>query len=103
MISDQSHTKENELPLVLKQKNELFKRWTEMEECFKSDRNAEENKGLRDVFLEKLDLGIKTSGKDYILVIKGLSIEDTKAGTAWLQGIVDHITAGALKIIPSFT
>jgi len=101
--ADQSHTKENESPLVLKQKNELFKRWTEMEECFKSQRNAEENKGLRDGFLEKLDLGIKTSGKDYILVIKGLSVEDTKAGTDWLQGIVDHITAGALKIIPSFT
>ncbi|MGB2930647.1 MAG: protein GlmU, partial [Desulfobacterales bacterium] len=99
----QSHTKENESHLVLQQKNELFKRWSEMEEYFKSQRNAEENKGLRDVFLEKLDLGIKTSGKDYILVIKGLSIEDTKAGTDWLQGIVDHITAGALKIIPSFT
>lgn len=97
-----SHTKENESHLVLKQKNELFKRWTEMEECFKSQRNADENKGLRDVFLEKLDLGIKTSGKDYILVIKGLSIEDTKAGTDWLQGIVDHVTAGAIKIIPSF-
>jgi bifunctional UDP-N-acetylglucosamine pyrophosphorylase/glucosamine-1-phosphate N-acetyltransferase len=100
--ADQSHTKENESHLVLKQKNELFKRWTEMEECFKSQRNAEENERLRDIFLEKLDLGIKTSGKDYILVIKGLSVEDTKAGTAWLQGIVDHITAGALKVIPSF-
>ena len=100
--ADQSHAKKNESPLVLKQKNELFKRWTELEEYFKSQHHAEENKGLRDVFLEKLDLGIKTSGKDYIPVIKGLSIEDTKVGTAWLQGIVDHITAGALKIIPSF-
>jgi UDP-N-acetylglucosamine/UDP-N-acetylgalactosamine diphosphorylase len=99
----QSHTKTTDSHLVSKQKNELFKKWTEMEEYFISERNTEENKGLRDVFLEKLDLGIKTSGKDYILVIKGLSIEDTKAGTDWLQGIVDHITAGALKIIPSFT
>jgi UDP-N-acetylglucosamine/UDP-N-acetylgalactosamine diphosphorylase len=97
------HTKENESHLVLKQKTELFKRWTQVEECFKSQRNTEENKGVRDVFLKKLDLGIKTSGRDYILVIKGLSVEDTKAGTDWLQGIVDHITAGALKIIPSFT
>ena len=96
------HTKEDESHFVLKQKTELFKRWTEVEECFKSQRNTEENKGLRDVFLEKIDLGIQTSGKDYILVIKGLSVEDTKVGTAWLQGIVDHITAGALKIIPSF-
>ena len=98
----QSHTKTTELHLVLKQKNELFKRRDEMEEYFKSQRNAEENKELRDVFLEKLDLGIKTSGKDYISVIKELPIEDTKAGTDWLQGIIDHITAGTIKIIPSF-
>ena len=99
----QSHTKTTDSHLVLKQKNELFKRWDEMEEYFKSQRNEAVNKALRDVFLKKLDLGIKTSGKDYILVIKGLAIEDTKAGMDWLQGIVDHITAGTLKIIPSFT
>jgi UDP-N-acetylglucosamine/UDP-N-acetylgalactosamine diphosphorylase len=98
----QSHKKGNESYLVLQQKNELLKKWSEMEEYFKSQRNAEENKRLRDVFLKKLDLGIKTSGKDYILVIKGLSVEDAKAGTDWLQAIVDHITAGVLKIIPSF-
>ena len=73
-----------------------------MEQFFKSQRNAEENKELRDVFLENMCLGIKTSGKDYISVIKELPIEDTKAGTDWLQGIVDHITAGTIKIIPSF-
>jgi bifunctional UDP-N-acetylglucosamine pyrophosphorylase / glucosamine-1-phosphate N-acetyltransferase len=99
----QSHTKQNESPLVLKQKNELYQRWTELEENFNSQRNVEENKGLRDVFLENLDLGIKTSGKDYLSVIKGLTIQDTKTGIAWLQGIVDHITVGAFKILPSFT
>ena len=98
----QLHAKDNKSHFVVQQKNELYKRWTELEEYFKSQRNAEENKVLKDIFLEKLDLGIKTSGKDYISVIKGLSIKDTKAGTAWLQGIVDHITAGALKIMPSF-
>jgi UDP-N-acetylglucosamine/UDP-N-acetylgalactosamine diphosphorylase len=98
----QSHTKTTESHLVLKQKNELFKRWDEMEEFFKTQRNTGENKELRDVFLEKMCLGIKTSGKDYISVIKELPIEDTKEGTAWLQGIVDHVTAGTLKIIPSF-
>ena len=98
----QSHTKATESHFVLKQKNELFKRWDEMEEFFKSQRNAEENKELRDVFLENMCLGIKTSGKDYISVIKELPIEDTKAGTDWLQGIIDHITAGTIKIIPSF-
>ena len=99
----QQHAKENTSPLILQQKNELYKKWTELEENLKAMRNAVEKTSLRDVFLEKIDLGIKTSGKDYISVIKGLSIEDTKVGTGWLQGIIDHITAEALKIIPSFT
>ena len=98
----QLHAKDNKSHFVVQQKNELYKRWTELEEYFKSQCYGEENMESKDIFLEKLDLGIKTSGKDYISVIKGLSIKDTKAGTAWLQGIVDHITAGALKIIPSF-
>jgi UDP-N-acetylglucosamine/UDP-N-acetylgalactosamine diphosphorylase len=99
----QYHEKENESNLVLQQKNELYKRWTELEENFKSHRNTEEKTSLRDIFLEKIDIGIKTSGKDYISVIKELSIEDKNAGTGWLQEIVDSITAEALKIIPSFT
>ncbi|MBW2090331.1 MAG: hypothetical protein JRI37_15385, partial [Deltaproteobacteria bacterium] len=75
--------KENEFRLVLQQKKELYKRWNELEETFKSQRNIEEKKRLRDIFLEKIDSGIKTSGKDYILVIKGLSIEDKNGGTGW--------------------
>jgi bifunctional UDP-N-acetylglucosamine pyrophosphorylase / glucosamine-1-phosphate N-acetyltransferase len=100
--TDQSHIKENSLSLIMQQKKELFNRWSQLEAHFKSQRDAEINRELRDVFLEKLDTAIKTSGKDYILVIKAMSIEDTKVGTHWLQGIVDHITAGAIKIIPSF-
>jgi bifunctional UDP-N-acetylglucosamine pyrophosphorylase/glucosamine-1-phosphate N-acetyltransferase len=99
----QLHAKDKKSHLVVQQKNELYQRRTELEEYFKSQRYAEENTKSRDIFLGKIDLGIKTSGKDYISVIKGLSIEDTKSGTVWLQGIVDCITAEALKIIPSFT
>jgi bifunctional UDP-N-acetylglucosamine pyrophosphorylase / glucosamine-1-phosphate N-acetyltransferase len=108
MMSDsvkayQDHEKKSESRLVLQQKNELYKRWTDLEENFKSHRDTEEKTSLRDIFLEKVDIGIKTKGKDYIAVIKGLSIEDKNTGTGWLQEIVDSITAEALKIIPSFT
>jgi TPP-dependent indolepyruvate ferredoxin oxidoreductase alpha subunit len=99
----QDHDKESESRLVLQQKKELYKRWTDLEENFKSHRDTEEKTSLRDIFLEKVDIGIKTKGKDYIAVIKGLSIEDKNAGTGWLQEIVDSITAEALKIIPSFS
>lgn len=99
----QDHEKESESRLVLQQKKELYKRWTDLEENFKSHRDTEEKTSLRDIFLEKVDIGIKTKGKDYIAVIKGLSIEDKNTGTGWLQEIVDSITAEALKIIPSFS
>ena len=87
---------------VLNQRNELYNRWPELEESFSVHRIAEDNEGLRDPFLEKIFSGIKTSGKDYISVIKGLDVEDTETGIRWLQGIVDRITAEILKIIPSF-
>jgi bifunctional UDP-N-acetylglucosamine pyrophosphorylase / glucosamine-1-phosphate N-acetyltransferase len=99
----QDHEKQSESRLVLQQKKELYKRWTDLEENFKSHRDTEEKTSLRDIFLEKVDIGIKTKGKDYIAVIKGLSIEDKNTGTGWLQEIVDSITAEALKIIPSFS
>ena len=87
---------------VLDQKNELYTMWPELEESFRVLRIAEDKEGLRDPFLEKIFSGIKTSGKDYISVIKGLGVEDTETGTRWLQGIVDRITAEIIKIIPSF-
>lgn len=98
----QEITKEKASPVILKQKNELYERWPELEESFNELRIKEGDKSLRDIFLEKIRLGIKKSDKDYISVIKGLEIEDTEQGTAWLQGIVDNITTETLKIIPSF-
>jgi len=86
----------------LDQKNELYNRWPELEESFSVQRSTEDKEGFSDMFLEKIFSGIKTSGKDYISVIKGLDVEGTETGTRWLQGIVDRITAEAIKIIPSF-
>jgi len=98
----QKNPKEKASQQVLDQKNELFNRWPELEESFRVHRSAEDKEGLRDLFLEKIFSGIKTSGKDYISVIKGLDVEDTETGTRWLQGIVGRITAEVLKIIPLF-
>jgi bifunctional UDP-N-acetylglucosamine pyrophosphorylase/glucosamine-1-phosphate N-acetyltransferase len=95
--------KENSSPLILQQKNELHKRWAALEENFNFRRNTEDKRKLRDIFLEKIDSAIKTSGKDYLSVIKGLSIEDKNTGTRWLQGIVDAITTEAFNIMPSFS
>ena len=87
---------------LLRQKNELFSRWDELEDLFNLLRKKAGCRQTKDVFLEKILLDIKKRGKDYLSVIKGLELEDSKSGTLWLQGIVDHITAETFKILPSF-
>jgi UDP-N-acetylglucosamine/UDP-N-acetylgalactosamine diphosphorylase len=87
---------------LMNQKNELRDRWPEMEEAFKINKIKKGDLGLRDKFLETINRGIKMSGKDYIPVIKGLSVENANQGTKWLQGIVDNITAQIIEVIPSF-
>ena len=98
----QKFAKENASPQILKQKNEFYNKWTEMEDHFSSLKNIEVEENLKDLFLETIRLGIINTGKDYISVITKLKSEDKKRGSRWLQGIVDHIVDGVLKIIPSF-
>jgi len=88
---------------LMHQKNELRDRWLEMEEAFKTNKNKKGDLSIRDLFLETINRGIKKSGRDYIPVIKGLSVENATQGTKWLQGIVDDITAQIIEILPSFS
>ena len=87
---------------LMNQKNELRDRWPEMEEAFKVNKIKKGDLSLRDKFLETINRGIKMSGKNYIPVIKGLSVENANQGTKWLQGIVDNITAQIIEIMPTF-
>jgi len=87
---------------LMHQKNKLRDRWPEMEEAFKVNEIKEGDLSIRDLFLETINRGIKKSGRDYIPVIKGLSVENATQGTKWLQGIVDDITAQIIEIIPNF-
>jgi len=73
-----------------------------MEDHFSALKNKEVKENLKVMFLETIRLGIINSGKDYISVITKLKSEDKNHGSQWLQGIVDHIVDGVLKIIPSF-
>lgn len=98
----QEIVKEKAPSLLLYQKKELYEKWSELKKTFNDLRNIDAKTDLRDTFLEKISIGIKNSGKDYIPVIKGLEVEDTQIGTLWLQGIIDRITIKALEIIPSF-
>lgn len=98
----QKFAKENASPQILKQKNELYNKWTEMEDHLSSLKNIEVEQNLKDMFMETIRLGITNNGKNYISVITALKNEDKKHGSQWLQSIVDHIVDGILKLIPSF-
>jgi UDP-N-acetylglucosamine/UDP-N-acetylgalactosamine diphosphorylase len=56
-----------------------------------------------DTFLESIHKGIAARGKDYIGVIQGLEPADSDSGTRWLQGIVDHIAAEAVRVMPALS
>jgi len=74
-------------------------KWSEFEKYFAFEEDLNESIRQRDLFLEKIDSGIRKSGKDYLTVIKNLQDEESDAGTSWLQGIVNVKTSGALKIL----
>jgi hypothetical protein len=93
---------EGDFPMVLRQKKELYNKWSDLKEHFDRQQFTQGDQTLRDTFLENIHLEIKRAGKDYLPVIQGLSPEISSLGTQWLQGIVDHITSEAFEIIPLF-
>ena len=62
----------------------------------------EGDQATRDSFLEVINHAIKESGRDYIPVIKNISVKNAALGTKWLQGIVDDISVQAIGMIPTF-
>ena len=87
---------------ILQQKLEFYETWAELAEYFTSQAAANVEGNIKDAFLDKIQSTISAIGKDYIAVIQNLKQEDKALGTQWLQGIVDHMVAGALKIMPAF-
>jgi hypothetical protein len=102
VIAYQKVAKKNGSSQVLQQKQELYEKWRELEEHFDSQAEVAVKENIKDAFLDKIRRGISDTGKDYISVIRNLKKEDKEQGTQWLQAIVDHITTGALKILPAF-
>jgi UDP-N-acetylglucosamine/UDP-N-acetylgalactosamine diphosphorylase len=74
----------------------LFERWPAIEQVLAVGNEHRGNDRLRESFQEKTFRAIESAGKDYIAVIKGLSVEDSGQGSAWLQGIVDEAAEAAL-------
>jgi bifunctional UDP-N-acetylglucosamine pyrophosphorylase / glucosamine-1-phosphate N-acetyltransferase len=83
-------------------KQELYGARHRLEDLFLRGREGEGATKERDTFLEAVERNRRKSGGSYIEVIQKLPEEAAAAGTRWLQGVVDEVTAEALEIIPSF-
>ena len=91
------------MPENSRQKPELYKRWAELKDSLQVHREQDGDRQFRDKFLESVAGSISANGKDYLSVIQGLAAEDSEKGICWLQGIVDSITEGANRIVPSLS
>ena len=88
----------NRLEAVYSKKSEAG--WSELKGFLGSSPSDPADAESMESFLETVHKGIAAGGKDYIGVIQGLAPADSAKGTRWLQGIVDHITAQARKMMP---
>ena len=88
---------------LLRQKQELFDKWQEVEAVFASGREAPGDHSCREPFLEQIERAVREKGSDYVGVIQGLDDTWSAEGTRWLQGIVDGINRQLLDLMPSFS
>ncbi|MBW2584796.1 MAG: hypothetical protein JRE36_14735, partial [Deltaproteobacteria bacterium] len=87
----------NRLEAVCLKKSEAG--WSELKGFLNGQLSNPGDSKSMDTFLESVHKGIAACGKDYIGVIQGLEPADSTRGTLWLQGIVDHITAQAHRLL----
>lgn len=98
----QESAKENASSALIAQKKELIDRWPVLAAELEAAGKEAGEERLRDQFLEMISKGIQANGKDYLLVIKGLSKSEREIGTSWLQGIVDNIYSKIIDILKTF-
>ena len=72
-------------------------RWPALDEALQRQLDSAGDLRMCESFLETVTSMLGREGKDYLAVIKALSLQATEQGTAWLQGIVDDTVAAALK------
>ncbi|MCK4390019.1 MAG: protein GlmU [Desulfobacterales bacterium] len=99
----QSVMKDEVSEKLLRQKQELFERWQEVEAVFANSRENRGDPSCREPFLEQIEKAIREKGPDYVRVIQGLDATWSAEGTRWLQGIVDGINRQVLDLMPSFS
>ena len=89
-------------PESSKQTRELDELWPEIKKLLKSQTTNSVTAVARDQFLESVQQGISTFGRNYIRVIQGLDPANSVKGIQWLQGIIDDVIAGPQKVLPTY-
>lgn len=102
IASGQKNLPRGSRSLLLRRQREFMKHWPDIEAAFTEGNEEKIAHRHRDAFLEIISSQIKERGTDYIRVILNLDPPSATQGTAWLQGIVDHLTGRVLMNLPSF-
>jgi bifunctional UDP-N-acetylglucosamine pyrophosphorylase / glucosamine-1-phosphate N-acetyltransferase len=88
---------------LISQKEELIHKKDALAALLADGLNRDGDNGAQDCFLVGLHRQIKHDGKDYIKVIKSLSLKDKNEGCRWLGSVVSGVEESALALLPSFT
>jgi hypothetical protein len=96
----QQQTGDRAAASLIRQKEELYNNRNQAGDliCNYLDRIGENRESA---FSAVIDKHIHQSGPKYITIIKSLKAEESRIGTAWLQRIVDDITAQILALFPA--
>lgn len=86
---------------AFRRQREFMEKWPEIEDYLLSPGHSAIILRSRDVFLEKF-LKQTAGQQNYTAAIMALDGEARRAGTMWLQQIVDQVTEGVMQILPSF-
>ncbi|MDY6839046.1 MAG: UDP-N-acetylglucosamine pyrophosphorylase [Thermodesulfobacteriota bacterium] len=87
---------------LLRQKQELFDRWQDLEGVFVRNLENQGDPSIREPFVEHLSRHVQKEGTGYVRVLQGLDRSWSAEGTKWLQGIVGTVKEEAFQVMPSF-
>jgi bifunctional UDP-N-acetylglucosamine pyrophosphorylase / glucosamine-1-phosphate N-acetyltransferase len=91
--------KNDHLSEVIRQQEEFYKRWPEVEDKLNTLRDFEGDLFLKQDFLSSLPSGIR----DYIETIHALDENTVRVGISWLSTITSSVETGAIALLPTFS
>ena len=97
----QKIVQKNQSVLFLNQKDELYRRRNELEQCLYSLKTYEGDLEAKNNFSEIIARKIKNNGNNYLMVIQDLEFGEAEIGNRWMQEIVDYMVEQSLNMIPS--